>query len=159
MGVFRIEHSARMPRRTTLLIAAPLLDMVPLGDMSILDEVAVRIKNLVVDGQLPLEHPDFYDTPTMWCHAGAGNSVFERSVRSVLESLESNHLSADELKSLKTILQTLPTLAYRFDFDTDPRFVNRGLSMIHDGLFGSLMELASRRRSMIGRISDMCGGL
>lgn len=148
-----------MPRKTTLMIAVPLVNMVPAGYISILDEISVRIKNLVIDGQLPLEHPYFECNPIQWSDTDPSNFVFECDTKSVLKSLESNGLTTEQLESLKTALQTLPVMAYKFDYDTDPRFVNRGLDMIHRGLFGSLMELAARRRTEVNQISDACRGL
>ena len=158
MGVFRIEHM--QGGQTTMLIAAPLVDMTTSrGTITVLEEIALRVRNLIVDNQLPLSHCTFDDHAIQWYAASQGNDSVEHNVRKVLDTLRSNDLSSDYCDQLHDMLQTLPINAYRFGFLTDIRFVNRGLDMIHAGLFATLMELFARRTQTQSLISDMCGEL
>lgn len=157
LPVFRIEYPKPTSRTTNLIIAAPLLDSVPEGLMSVLDEVEIRLKNIRVDGMLPLDYFTHDDIPIKWKGSAGGHDVFECGVQTVMGCLRAKDLDPIWESDLAQKLQTLPLEVYRFQYETDYRFIGRGRDQINNQVLSTIMELCARRQPLGDVLSDHCG--
>ncbi len=157
MSVIRIEYSRLTIPNTTLMIATPLVDLVPRGLADVTLEIANRLVNLVIDQGYPIGNISYEPDPTEWRLASSGSEQFEYSALSVVGQLRRSGLPDEYADEVSERLREKALLAYRFHYQTDPQFVNRERDRINSRVLEAVAEICSRRQSAREQLRDACG--